>query len=100
MLGGLAALPAQAAGSATATARQYALMAAASATGNAVAGRAVPPRPAPRSAAGRGAGTRPGAPQPGPTWRTQPLIPAPLAGLPAPRRYGPDVVDVRPLSVE
>ena len=87
MLGGLAALPAQAAGGATATARQYALMAAASATGNAVAGRAVLiQESAPQSAAGAGPGARPRARrQPGPTWRSQPLDPRPAGGPARPR---------------
>ena len=68
MLGGLAALPAQAAGGATATARQYALMARPAPPGTPSRGGRCSPKSAPQSAAERGRARRPGAYGRGPTY--------------------------------
>jgi len=65
---------------ATVTARQYAVLAAASFTGTAAAGRlATIQELGPVAQGGFRSG---GEPQPGPTWRSQPLIPAPPLSLP------------------
>lgn len=88
MLGGLASMPAQAASSATNTIKQYALMSAASYTGNQAA---ISGMSSPLSANGD-TGTTFG---PGPTYRSQPLLPRPMMSLPRPH-----VIDGEGVTVE
>jgi hypothetical protein len=82
LLGGLAAIPARAADAATGTARQATLATAAALAGGAAGARlATIQEVASPVRTGDGEGIVYG---PGPTFRSQPLIPAPLAALPRP----------------
>jgi hypothetical protein len=90
----MAGAAARATDSATATARQYAVLAAASFTGTAAAGRLATIREIGPAVHGRV--ERWDVPQPGPTYRTQPLIPAPPMSLPRPTT----VIDAEGVEVE
>jgi hypothetical protein len=82
MLGGLAGMPARAADSATGTARQMALAVATGMAGGATAAKLATIQEVRSPLAGHGGTVS--EPQPGPTYRSQPLIPAPLLSLPRP----------------
>jgi hypothetical protein len=99
MVGGLAAVPGQTMNGFGQTASNVAGFAAAGWAGSAAAQRGALPGTSgmPGMSPGGGPGTTP---QPGPDYRSQPLLPAPMLALPPPRRAGPDVIDVYPLSVE